>query len=140
MDIIYRFQPTIPYSLHDMRVNRMEPVGNHLRFYFESGYIALKEKFRQVEGNLLIEDVDIDFSDVHFLSKNGAYGKFSGQRMELAHFLNTYRNFSLEIVDETYGYNTVVYRGYLSLPSKGSLIEMTMSLYYTGNIVYEVKE
>ncbi len=140
MNITYHFEPTIPYSLHDMRVNRIERVGNHLRFYFESGYIELKDNFRQVNGNLLIEDVDMDFSDVHFLSENGAYGTFNGERMELVHFLKNYEDFSLEIVDETYGYNTVVYQGYLSLPNRKNLIDMTMSIYYTGNIVYEVKE
>ncbi len=140
MNITYHFEPTIPYSLHDMRVNRIERVGNHLRFYFESGYIELKDNFRQVNGNLFIEDVDMDFSDVHFLSENGAYGTFNGERMELVHFLKNYEDFSLEIVDETYGYNTVVYQGYLSLPNRKNLIDMTMSIYYTGNIVYEVKE
>ncbi len=140
MNITYHFEPTIPYSLHDMRVNRIEQVGNHLRFYFESGYIELKDNFRQVNGNLLIEDVDMNFSDVHFLSENGAYGRFKGEWMELAHFLKNYENFSLEIMDEMYGYNTVVYQGYLSLPNRKNLIDMTMSLYYTGNIVYEIKE
>lgn len=140
MNITYHFEPTIPYSLHDMRVNRIEQVGNHLRFYFESGYIELKDNFRQVNGNLLIEDVDLNFSDVHFLSENGAYGTFKGKRMELAYFLKNYESFSLEIVDEMYGYNTVVYQGYLCLPKRKKLIHMTISLYYTGNIVYEVKE
>ncbi len=140
MNITYHFEPTIPYSLHDMRVNRIEQVGNHLRFYFESGYIELKDNFRQVNGNLLIENVDMNFSDVHFLSKNGAYGTFKGERMELTHFLKNYENFSLEIMDEMYGYNTVVYQGYLSLPKRKKLIDMTISLYYTGNIVYEVEE
>ena len=140
MNITYHFEPTIPYSLHDMRVNRIERVGHHLRFYFESGYIELKDNFRQVNGNLLIEDVDMNFSDVHFLSENGAYGTFSGERMELVYFLKSYEDFSIEIVDETYGYNTVVYQGYLSLPNRKNLIDMTMSLYYTGNIIYEIKE
>ena len=47
---------------------------------------------------------------------------------------------SEKIVDETYGYNTVVYAGYLSLPDKEHLIDMSISLYYTGNIIYEVTD
>ncbi len=140
MNITYHFEPTIPYSLHDMRVNQIERVGNHLRFYFETGYIELKDNFQQVDGNLLIEDVDMNFSDVHFLSENGAYGRFSGERMELEDFLKNYNDFFFEILDESYGYNTVFYQGYLSLPKKNNLIDMTMSIYYTGNIVYELKE
>lgn len=139
MNIVYQFQPTIPYSLHDMRVNRMERVGEHLRLYFEYGYVEIREEGRQVDGNLLIENVSMNFSDVYFLSANGAYGNFRGQRMEFGQFLETYTDFSFEIVGETYGYNEVVYRGYLSLPDRENLIEMMLSLYYTGNIVYEVK-
>ena len=139
MNVTYHFEPTIPYSLHDMRVNQIERVGNHLRFYFETGYIELKDNFQPVDGNLLIEDVDMDFSDVHFLSENGAYGRFSGERMKLEDFLKNYNDFFFEILDESYGYNTVLYQGYLSLPKKNNLIDMTMSIYYTGNIVYELK-
>lgn len=140
MDIEYKFTFTNPYSLHDMRVNRIEPVGNHLRFYFENGYRDLKNDGQQVEGNLLIQDVSMNFSDVHFLSDNGVYGKFKGSCMELAHFLKSYKSFSLEIIDEFYGYNTVFYRGFLNLPNKRKLIDMTISIYYTGNIVYELKK
>lgn len=130
----------MPYSLHDMRVNRIERTGEDLRFCFETGYVELKGENRQVSGNLLIEQVSMAFSDVYFLSENGAYGPFRGQRMELEPFLDRYRDISLEILDEAYGFHTVTYRGYLSLPDQVPLIEVMFSLYYTGNIVYEVQE
>ena len=139
MNVVFHFQPAMPYSLHDMRVNRMEWTGDDLRFCFEYGYIELKGENRQVDGDLLIEKVSMTFSDVYFLSENGAYGKFTGERMELEEFLQRYRDISFEIQEEAYGYNTVSYRGYLSLPDKENLIEVMFSLYYTGNIVYEVK-
>ena len=62
-----------------------------------------------------------------------------GERMKLEDFLKNYNDFFFEILDESYGYNTVLYQGYLSLPKKNNLIDMTMSIYYTGNIVYELK-
>lgn len=140
MNVIYHFQPTAPYSLHDMRVNRIERTGENLRFCFETGYVELKGENRQVSGDLLIERVSMAFSDVYFLSENGAYGTFQGQRMELESFLDRYRDISFEILDEAYGCHTVTYRGYLSLPDREPLIEVMLSLYYTGNIVYEVQE
>ena len=140
MNTVYRFCSTVPYSLHDMRVRNMELTGDNLRFHFEYGYLELKDNFRQVDGNLLIEKVSMNFSDVCFLSENGAYGKFIGERMELADFLKKYSDYPFEVMDETYGENTVVYRGYLSLPDRTSVMEMIMSLYYKGNLVYEVKE
>ena len=45
-----------------------------------------------------------------------------------------------EIVDEMYGYNQVEYSGYLSLPENEYQIQITVSLYFTGNIVYEITE
>lgn len=140
MNVVCHCQPNMPYSLHDMRVNRIEQVGGHLRFCFEYGYIELKGENRQVDGDVLIEDVSMNFSDVYLLSENGAYGKFRGERMELEAFLDRYRDISFEILDEAYGYNTVSYRGYLSMPDKENLVEAMISLYYTGHIVYEVKE
>ena len=139
MDIEYKFSVTAPCSLHDRRINRIKPIGDHLRLYFESGYYSLNHD-AQVNGNLLIQDVSMNFSDVHFLSENGNYGNFKGIRMELACFLNRFKNFSLEIIDELHGYNTVFYRGFLALPNKQNLIDMTISIYYTGNIVYEIKD
>lgn len=93
-----------------------------------------------MSGDLLIEQVSMAFSDVYFLNENGAYGTFQGQRMELESFLDRYRDISFEILDEAYGYHTVTYRGYLSLPDRDPLMEVMLSLYYTGNIVYEVQE
>lgn len=123
-----------------MRTSKVEMMGENIRFYFDEGYIETKENFSQVAGNILIENVDFDFSYIHFLSDNGAYGDFIGKKMEIAKFMEDYNDFSFEIVDETYGYHTVVYAGYLSLPDKEHLIDMSISLYYTGNIIYEVTD
>ncbi len=140
MNVVYQFQSTIPYSLHDMRTSKVEIIGKNIRFYFDEGYVETKENFSQVAGNILIENVDFDFSYIHFLSDNGAYGDFIGKKMEIPKFMKDYNHFSFEIVDETYGYHTIVYAGYLSLPNKEHLIDMSISLYYTGNIIYEVTD
>ena len=39
-----------------------------------------------------------------------------------------------------YGFNQVEYIGYLSFPKKEDLIQMSLSLYFTGDIVYETEE
>lgn len=140
MNVIYRHQSAIPYSLHDMQVNQMEWIGQDLKFHFSYGYVQLKEPFTQVDGDLLIQKVDPDSSYVYFLSENGKCEDFQGKKMELQQFLRDYPDISFEILDELYGYNMVSYSGYLSLPGKVALIEMTMSLYYTGDIIYQVKD
>lgn len=140
MQVTYEFRPTPPYSLHDMRVERLERVGDDLRLRMRTGLVEVQPPHRQVDGNVRIEQVEPDFSDVCLLSENGAYGVFSGERMEFTDYLRRYGDCPLEILDESYGYNTVTYRGYLSPPDRDDLVEVLVSLYYTGRIVYEVEE
>ena len=140
MNVVYKFKPSLPYSLHDMRVSKIEIIENNIRFHFDYGYLKLEEPFCQIDGSILIENIDFDCSDVYFLSDNGAYGNFNGKKIEFLEFIKTYKDFSFEIIDEMYGYNLTTYSGYLSLPNRENLIYIAIYLYYTGNIVYEVKE
>ena len=60
--------------------------------------------------------------------------------MSLTDFLRDYPDFLFEILDEMYGYHTVSYQGYLSLPGQVPLIDVRLLIYYDGNIVYLVNE
>ena len=140
MNVVYKFKPSIPYSLHDMRVSKIGVVENNIRLYFDYGYFKLEKPFYQIDGNILIENIDFDCSDVHFLSDNGSYGEFSGKKIKFLEFIKRYEDFSFEIIDEMYGYNSLIYLGYLSLPNRENLIYISIYLYYTGNIVYETTE
>ena len=83
----------------------------------------LTEPFEQVEGNITIEGVDFDCTCVMLQSKWGNYGKFNGEKLELEHFIKRYQNYSFEIVDELYGYNQVLYSGYLSILETEDLVK-----------------
>ena len=48
--------------------------------------------------------------------------------------------YSFEIVDELYGYNQVLYSGYLSILETEDLVQMDISIYFTGKIIYDTKE
>ena len=140
MDVAYRFSSSIPYSLHDGRVNRMVWEDGDLRLFFEDGYLELSQSPRPVEGQVRIRQVDEDFSYVHFLSDYGRFGSFQGEKMPLSEFIRRYPEFSFEIVGEYYGYQSLVYGGYLSLPERESVVDMTLSITYIGAIVYERAE
>ena len=43
-------------------------------------------------------------------------------------------------VDELYWYNQVLYSGYLSILGSEDLIQMDISIYFTGKIIYDTKE
>ena len=112
--MIARYRPTIkpPFSLHDRIVQEIADAGTSVCLFFE-------------EGSLTIEDVDPDFVAVLLLS--------------LKHFLERYREYSFELVDELYGYHTLTYSGYLNLPDDDSLIEMSLEVYYSGELVYDTE-
>ena len=140
MDVVYRFQSSILYSLHDGRVKRMVWENGDLRLFFEDGYLKLSQPPRPVEGQVRIRQVDEDFSYVHFLSDYGRFGSFQGEKMPLSEFIRRYPDFSFEIVGEYYGCQSLVYGGYLSIPERESVVDMTLSITYTGAIVYERAE
>lgn len=111
-----------------------------IKFEFESGYVKLEQPYNQVDGNITIEGVDFDFTSVLLQSKWGEYGNFQGEKLELSEFLRKYDYHSFEIVDELYGYNQVLYSGYLLIEGIEDFIEMNLSIYFTGNIIYETVE
>ena len=136
----YKYNHDLPYSLHDMRVSSISHEGNSVVLQFENGYVSTKEPYPQVPGSITVEKVDADFMDVMLLSKYGKYGEFRGEKLTLDEFLNRYKEYSFEIVDELYGYNSVQYGGYLSVPDSEILTEMTLSIYYWGETVYKTEE
>ena len=139
MITLYKYKSDIPYSLHDMRICKIESIDKLLKLYFEDGYFSCSKPYQHVKGNVSIENVDYDFSFAYLLSDNGNFGVFSGKKFFLSDFLAKYTGFSFEVVNEAYGYNSVVYNGYLKLPKKDDFIELTLTIYYFGNIVYETE-
>lgn len=135
----YKYKADAPYSLHDMRICKMECIGKSLKLSFETGFVECTEPYRQVNGHITIEEVDYDFCFAYVLSKDGRFGAFRGKKLSLQDFLKKYPSFSFEVVDESFGYNSVVYNGYLLLPKKKDFIELTLTVYHFGSILYETE-
>ncbi len=134
MKTIYKYNLDLPYSLHDFHISKIHVENNNLHLIFENGFLKTLEPYPQVNGDILIQNIDLDFCFVYIL-KEATY-----QKMELSEFINKYPNYSFEIIDELYGYNQIQYNGYLSLPNDTHLYEMMISVYYLGNIIYETVE
>lgn len=130
----------LPYSLHDMKIKRIEIDNDDIVLIFENGYVELKKPYKQVDGKILIKDVDYDFSCIYLLSENGNYGNFSGRKLEISDFISEFREYSLEVVDELYGFNQLEYSGYITLANSQNLIQFSMSFYYTGDLIYITEE
>jgi hypothetical protein len=86
--------------------------------------------------------VDWDFSFAYILEYPdvlcGNEGGFTGQKMGLKKFANGFKQARLDIVDETYGYNTSKFDGYLS--AAGSLKECRVEIYHLGAMSYIIKD
>ena len=136
----YKYKSTQPYSLHDMVVNKITHTKDSIQLIFDEGYESMQEPYQQIKGNINIQGVDFDFVSVLLLSKNGKYGKFQGYKLSLDHFFEKFKTYAFEIVDELYGYNMVEYSGFLSTPDCEDFIELSLSIYHFGDIVYETEE
>ena len=135
----YKFHSDLPYSLHDMLVNKISINNDSIKFSFVEGFVELTEPYPLVPGTIEIQGADLDFCCVYILSRFGYFGGFRGKKMALTEFLSVYPDFKFEIVDELHGYNQVVYNGYLSTPDSTVLREMEISMYCTGEIIYRTE-
>ena len=72
----YKHNPPIPYSLHDMVVNKITIDKTSILLEFEHGYQRVDEPYNLVEGNIIINGVDFDFVCVDLQRSNGSYGKY----------------------------------------------------------------
>lgn len=128
----------VPYSLHDMRTGSVTLRDGELTLAFETGMVRLGEPCEQVSGRVILTGVES--CDLWQLSPNGRYGRFEGEKQSWERFARRHPAFSLEILDELYGYNQVRYQGYLTLPDEENMIEFCMEIYYTGTLTYETEE
>ena len=136
----FKQQINMPYSLHDMIVKNITYQNGSIFFTFEHGFVSTEKPCTRTEGKITIENVDMDSACVLLLSKMGKYGKFDGMKISLNDFIERYDKYYFEIIDEMYGFNQVEYIGYLQLPNDDNSIQMSLSIYFYGSILYETDD
>ena len=131
-----------PYSLHDANVMALEANGDALRLVTQYGYVCTTGPCGQVDGDVVITGVDWESSYVYLMEYTdvlcGNCGSFTGRKMTLAAFMQEFPSFSLDIMDECYGYRQVNLTGFLGLEDR--LLEFWLELYFTGTFQYVLKE
>lgn len=131
----------LPYSLHDGVVIGFEVIGDTLVMKFQYGFLRTTHPFEQINGSIEIEKIDWDFSFVYLLDYQdvlcGNVGSFTGKKMELKTFINQFKSVEFTLIDETYGYNTSKFDGYLS---DGDMFrECMIEIYHLGDMSYLTK-
>lgn len=134
--------PAPPYSLHDACISNIQMEGDTLRLVTQYGYVCTAEPFGQVEGDVEITGIDWDFSCVYVMEYHdvlcGNYGSFTGRKMTVETFLQDYPEATLDVMDETYGYQQVKLDGFLHVGER--CLEFQLNLCYAGEFRYLIKE
>lgn len=138
MKITYRTNITnLPYSLHDMIVNDFCIEKNTLTMLFQDGFYRIGESCEPVDGYITFDEVDWDFCNAYVLNFSGNEGVFTGEKISLKNFVSKYKKQHFTIIDESYGYNTSKFSGYLS--DGKELKECFIEIYCLGDMKYITK-
>ena len=140
--VVKQANPDPPYSLHDAYISSVQVEEDTLRLTIPCGYVCTTPPYGQVDGDVEITGVDWDFSCVYVMAYQdvlcGNYGAFTGRKMTVETFLAEFSEASLDVMDETYGYNQVKLDGFLHLGER--CLEFCLDLCYTGEFRYLLKE
>lgn len=127
-----------PYSLHDMTVTSLEADKNELILRPQSGMIKVSAPCRQVDGHVVFHQVAWDFSYAYLLDYSGNAASFHGEKMPLRDFITSFTPLGFTIMDETYGYNTTKYTGYLAHDKQH--LECMLEIYHEGDMLFLASE
>ena len=129
-----------PYSLHDARMSAITRENDELLLTFDCGYIETTPPYRQVQGNIRISGIDLDFCSVYLMEYPdvlcGNYGEFRGRKLPLDEFVRGFEG--MDVLDETYGYNQLKLAGFNSCGE--GIQDCIIEVYYEGDMCYLVEE
>ena len=127
-----------PYSLHDMTVISFEVTDGDIVMKTQSGMVETFPPYGQPDGYVEFQNVQWDFCYVYLLSSTGNVGTFTGEKMFLKDFFRRFTQFGFSVMDETYGYNTTKYTGYLL--SDRRHYECIIEIYHEGEMIFVTEE
>ncbi len=125
---------TAPYSLHDMYVSAFQIMDDNILMRTAGGMVETKLPCRQPDGYVLFHGVQWDFSYVYLLNHTGNIGTFTGQKMFLKDFIAENPSPNFCVMDETYGFNSTKYSGYITID--GVFSECFIEIYHEGDMVF----
>lgn len=122
------------YSLHDMDVTDFEIMGKDLLLRTQSGMTKTANPCRQVDGHVEFHNVQWDFSYAYLLDFDGDTGPFTGKKLYLRDFIRQVSPMRFCVVDETYGFNSTKYSGYLI--QNEVFRECMIEIYHEGDMIF----
>lgn len=126
----YKADPKQPYGLHDCRINRMEIVDGNIKLFFKEEITRINRPGvpgLDVYGHIVVEGIDLDFCTPLIAGKGGSMGGFRGERLTIPEFMEKYKGYEFEVINEYYGWQRLQFTGWLWMPGVHPK-EMTLSL------------
>ena len=140
--VVKQPNPDPPYSLHDAYISEIRMEGDTLCLITQCGYVCTTPPCHQVEGDVEITGIDLDFSCVYVMEYQGVlcgnYGPFAGRKMTVEDFLREFSEATLDIMDETYGYKQFKLDGFIHLGKR--CLDFQLYICYAGEFRYLLKE
>lgn len=104
----------------------------------QSGMVKATPPYNQPDGYVEFYEVCWDYSYVYLLDHTGNVGAFTGKKMFLKDFIADNPNPNFCVMDETYGYNSTHYSGYITIA--GAFYECFIEIYHEGDMVFVTEE
>lgn len=126
------------YSLHDMCISEIKIKEDTVIMKTLSGIVKVAPPCSQPEGYVEFNGVELDFCYVYLIKFTGNVGTFSGEKMYLKDFTERYPAPYFDVIDQTYGYNSTKYSGFIT--KAGVLYECIIEIYHEGDMVFVTEE
>lgn len=134
----YRPEQYHPFGLHDCHIDGIDMADGNVTLSIKDVFYTIDGP--EVRGNIVIENPDPDFCEIIIQGRGGKMGGFRGEKLTISEFLEKYKGFRFEVIDEYYGWHKLQFVGWLWMP-KSYPKDMTLSIrYFAGDVVYNTEE
>lgn len=138
MKQIVRENINAPYSLHDMNITALEAINDNLIVRTQSGMVKTSFPYTQTDGYVEFHNVQWKFSYVYLFDFCGNAENFTGEKMLLKDFISQNSSLNFIVMDQTYGYNSTRYSGFMIRNDRYH--EWIMEVCHEGAMVFWAEE
>ena len=134
----YTPNPNQPFGFHDCHINGIDVVGGNLKLSFKDFFYTIGGP--DVCGDVVIEAIEPECCEIIIQGRGGKKGGFRGEKLTIQEFVEKYKGFSFEVIDEYYGWHRLQLVGWLWMTDTYPK-DMTLSLgYFKGDVIYNTEE
>lgn len=139
MELIRKDKNSIPFSLHDSKIIKMEIADDELVFYLDNVYEYREDSEECYAAVMRFLDVDLEECNIMVFDKQVGRGAFSGTRYGIKEFIDSCAGTEFEILTEAYGGYDTILEGLIWREDE-NLVSGIISIWTMGDVVFDVEE